>query len=100
MGGVADVRTPAKEKTLLPAIRSRFARRELPLFVLVGVSVAVAGHQLLLGLLALGLPPAVANAVQAVLTLQLNFAANSLLTWRRRVSGSAMRWPTRWLRLR
>ncbi len=87
-----------EEKTLLSATRSPFVRRELAVFMLVGASVAVAGHQLLLGLLALGLLPAVANAVQAVLTLQLNFAANSLLTWRRRIVGSAVRWRSRWLR--
>ena len=87
-----------KESTLLRIARSRFVRRELLLFVLVGASVAVAGHQLLLGLLAVGLLPAVANAVQAVLTLQLNFVGNALLTWRSRTAGSTSRRRVRWLR--
>jgi glycosyltransferase XagB len=47
-------------------------------------------------LLALGCAAAVANAVQAVATLQLNFVANGHLTWRRRVAGSRVgRWR-RW----
>jgi cellulose synthase/poly-beta-1,6-N-acetylglucosamine synthase-like glycosyltransferase/putative flippase GtrA len=52
----------------------------------------------LLGLLAFGVLPALANAVQAVLTLQLNFVANSLLTWRSRLARSASRRRDRWLR--
>jgi glycosyltransferase XagB len=64
----------------------------------VGACVGIVGHRLLIALLGLGVAPAVANTVQAVLTLQLNFAANSLLTWRRRTSGSAVPMRVRWLR--
>jgi glycosyltransferase XagB len=66
--------------------------------VLVGASVGIVGHQMLLALLGVGVVPAVANTVQAVVTLQLNFVANSLLTWRRRTSGSATPVRVRWLR--
>ena len=58
----------------------------------------VAGHELLVALLAWGLIPAVANTVQAVITLQLNFAGNALLTWRNRVTGSERPLRSRWLR--
>lgn len=68
------------------------------LFVLVGVSVGVAGHELLVALLGRGLVPAVANTVQAVITLQLNFAGNALLTWRDRVTRSGRPLRSRWLR--
>jgi cellulose synthase/poly-beta-1,6-N-acetylglucosamine synthase-like glycosyltransferase len=73
-------------------------RRELVAFVAVGLSVAVLGHGLLAGLIAVGLAPAVANVVQAVLTLQLNFAANHRLTWRARTAGSRVPLLVRWLR--
>jgi glycosyltransferase XagB len=47
-------------------------------------------------LIALGCAAGVANAVQAVTTLQLNFVANGRLTWRRRVAGSAVGLWRRW----
>jgi cellulose synthase/poly-beta-1,6-N-acetylglucosamine synthase-like glycosyltransferase len=78
--------------------RGHWIRRDVPLFLLVGASVGIAGHRLLLGLLGLGVAPAAANTVQAVLTLQLNFVANSLITWRRRTTGSAVPVRVRWLR--
>ena len=78
--------------------RGHWIRRDVPLFLLVGAGVGIAGHRLLLALLELGVAPAVANTVQAVITLQLNFVANSLLTWRRRTSGSAVPVRVRWLR--
>jgi glycosyltransferase XagB len=65
---------------------------------MVGACVGIVGHRLLLGLLGLGVAPALANMAQAVLTLQLNFVANSLLTWRRRTSGSAVPMRVRWFR--
>ena len=68
------------------------------LFLLVGASVGIAGHQVLLALLGLGVVPAVANTVQAVLTLQLNFVGNALLTWRDRVTRSGRPLRSRWLR--
>jgi cellulose synthase/poly-beta-1,6-N-acetylglucosamine synthase-like glycosyltransferase len=47
-------------------------------------------------LIGVGCAPGVANALQAVATLQLNFVANRHLTWRRRVAGSGVGlWP-RW----
>jgi putative flippase GtrA len=73
-------------------------RRDVPLFLLVGGCVGIVGHRLLLALLALGVAPVVANTVQAVLTLQVNFVANSLITWRRRMSGSVTPVRVRWLR--
>ena len=78
--------------------RGSWIRRDVPLFLLVGAGVGIVGHRLLLALLGLGLAPAVANTVQAVVTLQLNFVGNSLLTWRRRTSGSAVPVRVRWLR--
>lgn len=47
-------------------------------------------------LIALGCAAGVANAVQAVTTLQLNFVANGRLTWRRRVAGSGVGLWRRW----
>jgi cellulose synthase/poly-beta-1,6-N-acetylglucosamine synthase-like glycosyltransferase len=47
-------------------------------------------------LIALGCAAGVANALQAVATLQLNFAANGRLTWRRRVAGSGVGLWRRW----
>jgi cellulose synthase/poly-beta-1,6-N-acetylglucosamine synthase-like glycosyltransferase len=65
-------------------------------FVLIGGSVALVGHGLLRLLIGFGYAPGVANALQAVATLQLNFVANGHLTWRRRVAGSEVGlWP-RW----
>jgi glycosyltransferase XagB len=66
------------------------------LFALVGVSVAVFGRVLLDLLIAAGLAAALANVVQAVVTLQANFAGNRLLTWRRRVAGSGVALWRRW----
>lgn len=68
------------------------------MFVTVGLSVALVGHGMLAGLILLGVAPAVANAVQALLTLQLNFAANHRLTWRERTAGSGVPPRLRWLR--
>ena len=59
------------------------------LFALVGGFVALLGHGLLKLLIALG-AAAIANTLQAVTTLQLNFVANGHLTWRRRVAGSGV----------
>jgi glycosyltransferase XagB len=73
-------------------------RRDVPLFLLVGGCVGIVGHRLLLALLHLGVAPVGANAVQAVLTLQLNFVANSLITWRQRTRGSTVPVRVRWLR--
>jgi putative flippase GtrA len=47
-------------------------------------------------LITLGCAAGVANAVQAVTTLQLNFVANGRLTWRRRVAGSGIGLWRRW----
>jgi cellulose synthase/poly-beta-1,6-N-acetylglucosamine synthase-like glycosyltransferase len=78
--------------------RGHWIRRDVPLFLLVGACVGIAGHRLLLALLHVGVAPVVANAVQAVLTLQLNFVANSLITWRQRTRGSTVPVRVRWLR--
>jgi hypothetical protein len=39
-------------------------------------------------LITFGCAAGIANAVQAVTTLQLNFVANGRLTWRRQMAGS------------
>jgi hypothetical protein len=39
-------------------------------------------------LITFGCAGGIANAVQAVTTLQLNFVANGRLTWRRQMAGS------------
>ncbi|HEV2919868.1 MAG TPA: glycosyltransferase, partial [Actinomycetota bacterium] len=70
--------------------------REKWLFALIGGSVALVGHGLLKLLIAFGCAAGVANAVQAVTTLQLNFVANGRLTWRRRVAGSGVGLWRRW----
>ena len=57
-------------------------KREVTLFLLIGGSVAVLGHALLVLLIGLGVAPGVANAVQIVVTLQLSFVAHDVLTWR------------------
>ena len=77
---------------------AQWIRRDIPLFLLVGATVGIAGHQVLLALLGLGVITAVANTVQAVLTLQLNFVGNSLITWRQRTSESEVPVRVRWLR--
>jgi cellulose synthase/poly-beta-1,6-N-acetylglucosamine synthase-like glycosyltransferase len=58
--------------------------------------VALAGHGLLKALIALGCAAGIANALQAVTTLQLNFVANGRLTWRQRVAGSGIGLWRRW----
>jgi cellulose synthase/poly-beta-1,6-N-acetylglucosamine synthase-like glycosyltransferase len=73
-------------------------RHELPLFLLVGATVAVTGHGILLGLVAVGWAAWLANTVQVLVTLQLNFAANRQLTWRRRLAGSPQATSMRWWR--
>jgi cellulose synthase/poly-beta-1,6-N-acetylglucosamine synthase-like glycosyltransferase len=70
--------------------------REKWLFALVGVSVAVFGRVLLDLLIAVGCAAALANVLQAVVTLQVNFAGNRVLTWRRRVAGSGVALWRRW----
>ena len=47
-------------------------------------------------LIAVGCAAGLANAVQAVTTLQLNFVANGRLTWRHRVAGSRVGLWHRW----
>ena len=47
-------------------------------------------------LIAVGCAAGLANAVQAVTTLQLNFVANGRLTWRHRVAGSGVGLWHRW----
>jgi putative flippase GtrA len=71
---------------LFARICSSFWCREKWLFALIGGSVALVGHGLLKLLIALGCAAGIANALQAVTTLQLNFVANSRLTWRRRIA--------------
>lgn len=56
--------------------------REPALFIVVGGSVAVFGHLILLGLIGVGWPAALANTAQAIITLELNFIGNYALTWR------------------
>jgi cellulose synthase/poly-beta-1,6-N-acetylglucosamine synthase-like glycosyltransferase len=77
-------------------VTSTLRRREKWLFALIGGSVALVGHGLLKLLVALGCAAAIANAVQAVTTLQLNFVANGHFTWRRRVGGSEVGLWRRW----
>lgn len=71
-------------------------QREPWLFLLIGGVIAVIGHALLTLLITLGLPPAVANAVQIVVTLQASFVAHDRLTWRQRTlthpTGRVRRW--------
>ena len=81
---------------LLRRILARLRYREKWLFALIGGSVALAGHGLLKLLITLGCAAGVANAVQAVTTLQLNFVANGRLTWRRRLVGSGVGSWRRW----
>src|SRR5918994_3436913 len=73
-------------------------RHELVLFLLVGLTVAVPGHGMLLGLVAAGWVAWLANTTQALVTLQLNFAFNRQLTWRRRLAGSPQTIWVRWWR--
>lgn len=73
-------------------------RREIITFASVGAGVALVGHAVLAGLLAGGLVAWCANVVTALLTLQLNYAANLRVTWRRRVAGSQITGWNRWRR--
>jgi glycosyltransferase XagB len=78
-------------------LRPIFLRhREKLTFALVGASVAVLGRVLLDLLVAAGCAAALANGLQAVATLQLNFLANRHLTWRDRVRGSRVGLSRRW----
>ena len=70
--------------------------REKWLFGLIGGSVALVGQGMLKLLIAFGCAAGLANAVQAVTTLQLNFVANGRLTWRHRVAGSRVGLWHRW----
>ena len=67
-------------------------------FALVGLTVATVGHGILAALAAAGLAAWLANVVQALLTLQLNFVANRHLTWRHRLIGARQRMWYRWRR--
>ncbi|HTE71475.1 MAG TPA: glycosyltransferase [Actinomycetes bacterium] len=81
---------------LIRRVCSRLWCREKWLFALIGGSVALAGHGLLKLLISVGCAAALANALQAVATLQLNFVANGHLTWRVRVAGSGVGLGRRW----
>jgi putative flippase GtrA len=65
-------------------------------FALVGASAAVLGRVMLDLLVAAGCAAALANGLQAAVTLQLNFLANRHLTWRERVRGSRVGLLRRW----
>ena len=80
------------------ANRTARRTRELALFLGVGGSVAVVGHLLLLVLMARGFSAGVANVVQAVVTLQLSFLGNDLLTYRHRIGEASLPRRRRWLR--
>ncbi|MFC4147608.1 glycosyltransferase [Micromonospora mangrovi] len=67
-------------------------QRETWIFLTVGGAVAVIGHALLVALIAAGASPALANAVQLVVTLQLSFVAHDRLTWGRGTGRAAGRW--------
>ncbi|WP_446219383.1 glycosyltransferase [Micromonospora sp. IBHARD004] len=75
-----------------------FRQREPWLFLTIGAGVAVAGHALLALLIGYETPPALANAVQIVLTLQLSFVAHDRLTWRRHIVGRTAGRSRRWRR--
>jgi glycosyltransferase XagB len=77
---------------------SRRWLREKWLFTVVGASVAGLGHVMLKLLIAAGLAAALANVVQAITTLQVNFVANRYLTWRDRMAGSRVGLRRPWLR--
>ena len=82
----------------VPAFRGR--RQELwttLTFLTVNGTIAVGGYLLLRLLVAEGLAPGASNAVQAVVTLQVNFMAGLLITWRWRTAGSRTRVWRRWL---
>lgn len=73
-------------------------RHDLILFAVVGVSVALVGHVLLVAFVDRGVTPSLANLLQFLITLQLNFLANYAVTWRRRVAGSPLGFWLRWRR--
>ncbi len=77
-----------------PATRTAGLRREIVVFAGVGGTVAVLGHVMLATLIAAGVVAAIANAIQFVVTLQLNFVGNRAITWRRRVAdgGPGRQW--------
>jgi cellulose synthase/poly-beta-1,6-N-acetylglucosamine synthase-like glycosyltransferase len=78
-------------------LRPIFPRhREKLTFALVGASVAVLGRVLLDLLVAAGCGATIANGLQAVVTLQVNFLANRHLTWRERISGARVGLLGRW----
>jgi hypothetical protein len=85
----------ARRVKLLKVISTLWCREKW-LFALVGGFVALLGHGLLRLLIALGCAAGIANVLQAVTTLQLNFVANGRLTWRRRVAGSGVGLWQRW----
>jgi cellulose synthase/poly-beta-1,6-N-acetylglucosamine synthase-like glycosyltransferase/putative flippase GtrA len=86
-----------RPRHLAPA-RTAGRSRELVLFLGVGGTVAVLGHLLLAVLMARGLSAGVSNVVQAVVTLQLSFLGNDLLTYRGRLAGASLARRRRWLR--
>src|SRR4029450_10843772 len=69
--------------------------REKWLFTPADGSVALVGHGSLKLLIALDCAATIANVLQAVATLQLNFVANGRLTWRRQIAGGG---TSRWRR--
>lgn len=78
---------------------SRTRREEIATtltFLTVNGSIAVGGWLLLHLLIDRGLAPGVANAVQAVITLQVNFTAGLLLTWRWQTAGTRVGLGRRW----
>jgi putative flippase GtrA len=87
-----------REVMLVHRGTSRRWSRETLLSALAGGSVALLGHELLRLLIAVEVTAGMANVLQAVATLQLNFLANRHLTWRRRIAGSGVGIWTRWRR--
>jgi cellulose synthase/poly-beta-1,6-N-acetylglucosamine synthase-like glycosyltransferase/putative flippase GtrA len=71
---------------------------ELIWFAAVGGTVAVVGALILEFLTSRAVTPGVANAVQAVITLQLSFLGNDSLTYRSRVVSGPLGWRARWAR--
>ena len=83
---------------VVPALRGR--REELLTtltFLAVNGTIAVGGYLLLHLLVREGLSAGASNAVQAVVTLQVNFLAGLLLTWRWQTSGLRNGLWRRWL---
>jgi glycosyltransferase XagB len=73
-------------------------KRQVLLFLLIGGSIAVLGHALLVMLIGAGVVAGVANAIQIVLTLQLSFLAHDFVTWRRHTLDPGARRFGRWWR--